>query len=65
MNSESWASAIGFSVYAFEGIGLILPIQDVSKYPETYWKVVLAVIISVCTVYISFGIFCAFAWGDK
>jgi len=26
INTKTWADAIGFSVYAYEGIGVILPI---------------------------------------
>lgn len=28
-NTVSYSDAIGFSVYAFEGIGIILPVQDI------------------------------------
>ena len=50
-------------MYAYEGIGLIMPVRDVAKYPETYWKVVYAVILTVLLTYICFGQFCVFAWG--
>jgi len=26
-----WANAIGFSVYAFEGVGMILPVREVTE----------------------------------
>jgi proton-coupled amino acid transporter len=31
LNEKSYTDAIGFSVYAFEGIGMILPVQDITK----------------------------------
>ena len=63
-NPDSYSDAIGFSVYAYEGIGLIMPVRDVVKYPETYWKIVYAVILTVLLTYICFGQFCVFAWGS-
>ena len=64
LNMHSYSEAIGFSVYAYEGIGMIMPVQDITKHPETYHKVVYAVILTVCLVYIIFGQFCVFAWGS-
>jgi proton-coupled amino acid transporter len=34
INTKTYTDAIGFSVYAFEGIGMILPIQDITKNQE-------------------------------
>lgn len=31
INWSYYTDAIGFSVYAFEGIGMILPVQDITK----------------------------------
>jgi proton-coupled amino acid transporter len=33
-NAKTYTDAIGFSVYAFEGIGMILPVQDITSKPE-------------------------------
>lgn len=33
-NTTLWADAIGFAVYAFEGIGVILPIMEVTENKE-------------------------------
>ena len=33
LNPDTYTAAIGFSVYAFEGIGLILPVQDITQNP--------------------------------
>jgi proton-coupled amino acid transporter len=65
INKATYTSSIGFSVYAFEGIGLILPVQDITENPKTYYKIVIAVIVSVAGMFVSFGLFCSFAWGDK
>jgi proton-coupled amino acid transporter len=65
INEKTFTDAIGFSVYAFEGIGMILPVQDITKNPDGYKSIVIAVILTVCTVYVTFGYFCVNAWGDQ
>jgi hypothetical protein len=29
-NEKTWANAIGFAAYSFEGVGVILPIYDIT-----------------------------------
>jgi hypothetical protein len=55
--------AIGFSVYAFEGVGMILPVYDITEKPEDFKKVVTYVVGTCTFLYIFFGQFCTFAWG--
>ena len=38
VNPVTWASSIGFAVYSYEGIGVILPVQDITASPETFHK---------------------------
>jgi solute carrier family 36 (proton-coupled amino acid transporter) len=63
INQRTFADAIGFSVYAFEGIGMILPVQEITANPAGYKSIVIGVIITICAVYVSFGYFCVIAWG--
>ena len=63
INQKTFTDAIGFSVYAFEGIGMILPVQEITANPAGYKSIVIGVIITVCAVYVSFGYFCVIAWG--
>ena len=55
MNYKTYSDAIGFSVYAFEGIGIILPVQDITANPDGYYKIVIAVITTVALIYVMFG----------
>lgn len=64
-NPKTWSTAIGFSVYFFEGIGVVLPINEITAKPESYWKVVIAVLVTTATISVFFGLYCCFAWGDK
>lgn len=56
---------IGFSIFSFEGIGVVLPILDVTAKPEHYPKVIIAVLSTVMITYVGFGQFCLFTYGDK
>jgi len=64
-NPVTWSSSIGFAVYAYEGIGMILPVQDITAKPEQYTYVVISVISVTCAIYIFFGLFCNISWGDQ
>ena len=61
----TWTDSIGFSVYAFEGIGLILPVQEITKKPEAYKTVVLYVFATCLILMVGFGLLTVSAWGDK
>jgi len=66
LNTALWPDAIGFSVYTFEGIGVILPIMDVTEKPEQYFKVLVITVTFIAILYIVFTEYCVFAYGiDK
>jgi hypothetical protein len=58
-----WPDAIGFAVYAFEGIGVILPIMEVTEDKENYFKILTAVVVFICILYITFSEFTLFSYG--
>lgn len=60
-----WPDAIGFSVYAFEGIGVILPIKEVTGTGDRYFRILCITIISIGVLYVAFPIICVFAFGDQ
>lgn len=65
IDKAHFTDMIGFSVYAYEGIGLILPVKDIVEKPEDYHKIVSFVILTCSIVYISFGYFCIAAWEEN
>lgn len=65
LNPETWSSAIGFSVFSYEGIGTVLPIAEITKHPEAYNKIIVACLVSSCMIFLVFGNFCCIAWGDE
>ena len=62
-NPATYADGIGFAVYSYEGIGIIMPVQDICAKPETYMWIVYACILTVAVLYVIFGQVCAIAWG--
>lgn len=51
-------------MYAYEGIGVILPIQDITADKENYFTVVCIVFSIICAFYMFFAEYCLFAWYD-
>ena len=62
-NGALWPDAIGFSVYAFEGIGVILPIMEVTEDKPNYYKTLCMTVCFICVLYIGFSEFVLFAYG--
>lgn len=64
INGPTFLDAIGSAVYSYEGIGVVLPIYEVTKNPEKISANITAVITVVLALYIFFGFFMLFAYGN-
>lgn len=62
-NTALWPDAIGFSIYSFEGIGVILPILEVTEDRDAYYKILCTVVGGICVMYIVFSEYVLFAYG--
>lgn len=62
---EYWADSIGFSVYSYEGIGVILPIREVTADKTIYFKLLCITVSLIAILYILFGEFTMIAWGNN
>lgn len=60
-----WSNAIGFSVYAFEGVGMVLPVREVAADQENYFKVLCATLLFIGSVYIAFPELCLWAFSPQ
>lgn len=56
---------IGFSVYAYEGIAVIIPVMEITEDKEKYPTVVVACTTTVFVLYTAFGEFCYFVYGKS
>lgn len=64
-NSENWAVMLGTVVFAFEGIGMILPINAAMKTPENFPRVLSLVMFLITTVLLVFAILSYLAFGTE
>lgn len=64
-NPKDWALYIGTAIFTFEGIGLIIPIQETMKSPQKFPVVLGRVMIIIIAVYLSVGSISYAAFGSK
>lgn len=64
-NPQDWTLFIGTAIFTFEGIGLIIPIQESMKKPEKFPKVLGGVMIIITAIFVSAGALGYAAWGSK
>ena len=64
-NSNLWLTVIGSAIFSYEGIGVVLPIIEVTEDPKKFPKILLAVLMTNMILYTGFGQFCYFVWGSK
>lgn len=61
---DTYAEMIGFAIYTFEGIGVIMPIMGNCKCPELYPRIHFAALFTLTIIYITFGTICYMALGS-
>ncbi|CAN3364029.1 vacuolar amino acid transporter 4 [Diutina catenulata] len=54
-NKSKFSLFVGVAIFAFEGIGLIIPIQESMRYPEHFPKVLGGVIATISAIFIFMG----------
>ncbi|SCU88111.1 LADA_0E08262g1_1 [Lachancea dasiensis] len=64
-NKNDWTLFIGTAIFTYEGIGLLIPIQESMKHPEKFNKCLFGVMASAGVVFISCGFLCYSAFGEE
>ncbi|KAI6248050.1 Vacuolar amino acid transporter 3 [Erysiphe necator] len=64
-NPKDWTLFIGTAVFTFEGIGLIIPIQESMRNPKKFPAVLGVVMIIIIILFLSVGVFSYAAYGSK
>lgn len=64
-NKKDWTLFIGTAIFTFEGIGLIIPIQESMKQPAKFPKVMFVVMIIITTLFTTMGAVSYAAYGSK
>ncbi len=64
-NSKSWTLFIGTAIFTFEGIGLIIPVQESMAKPENFKFVLKFTMILITFIFIFVAILCYLTFGSK
>lgn len=64
-NRSTFTLTIGSSIFTFEGIGLILPIQSSMKKPENFSYLLYLVMFIITVIFTSVGALCYATFGDE
>jgi proton-coupled amino acid transporter len=64
-NKNDWTLFIGTAIFTFEGIGLIIPIQESMAQPKKFPPVLAFVMIVITVVFTSMGALSYAAYGSK
>lgn len=64
-NKSESSLFIGVAIFAFEGIGLIIPIQESMIYPSHFPKVLLSVILTISSIFVFVGSIGYLTYGKK
>jgi proton-coupled amino acid transporter len=64
-NPKDWTLFIGTAIFTFEGIGLIIPIQESMKKPKQFGPVLAGVMIGITLIFVSMGALCYAAYGSN
>lgn len=64
-NPREWSLFIGTAIFTFEGVGLIIPIQESMRQPSKFPPVLAAVMIIITVVFVSMGALSYAAFGSS
>lgn len=64
-NKTEFSLFIGVAIFAFEGIGLIIPIQESMIYPNNFPKVLFQVIMTISLIFIFIGAIGYLTFGEN
>ncbi|KAI5294832.1 neutral amino acid transporter [Ascosphaera acerosa] len=64
-NGVSWSLMVGTAIFTYEGVGLIIPIQESMKKPQQFKPVLALVMVIVTVVFVSMGMSGYAAFGSK
>ncbi|CCE63654.1 hypothetical protein TPHA_0F01700 [Tetrapisispora phaffii CBS 4417] len=64
-NSNEWTLFIGTAIYAFEGVGLLIPIHNNMSSPKDFPKILLLVMLTMSIIFILIGTCGYLSYGEK
>ncbi|KAI4244540.1 MAG: hypothetical protein L6R40_003007 [Gallowayella cf. fulva] len=64
-NPHNWPLFIGTAIFTFEGVGLIIPIQESMRQPKKFPPVLAAVMIIITIIFVTMGALSYAAFGSS
>ena len=64
-NPSTWTLFIGTAIFTFEGVGLIIPIQESMKQPKKFPGILALVMIIITVIFLSMGALSYAAYGSS
>ncbi|KAI1964998.1 hypothetical protein LOZ58_001691 [Ophidiomyces ophidiicola] len=64
-NPQSWQLLIGTAIFTYEGVGLIIPIQESMKQPQQFPRVLALCMIVITVIFLSSGVLGYATFGSK
>ncbi|AET41532.1 Avt3p Ecym_8249 [Eremothecium cymbalariae DBVPG len=64
-NRQDWTLFVGTAIFTYEGIGLLVPIQESMSRPGRFASCLVWVIAAVTSIFISCGLLCYSAFGSR
>lgn len=64
-NSSSYQIVVGFAIYSFEGVGMLMPIMQASEKPKEFNKILIYAFLTILALYIGFSEICYFCFGNN
>ena len=62
--SGFWAT-VGFAIYSYEGIGIVMPVLAKAKEPESFTRCLVYAIATLSLLFVTFGEIAVFAFGSN
>ena len=55
---------LGYAIYAFEGVGVLMPIMQACECPEKYDKILVAALVTLTFAFVVYGTMSYLAFGN-
>ena len=56
-------NTLGFTIYCYEGIGIVMPVMATSAEPNQFKSILVYAFVTLMSIYCLFSLTCYFAWG--
>jgi proton-coupled amino acid transporter len=65
VNETGVLTMLGFAIYSYEGIGVVMPIMQSAESPGNFLKLLILAIGTLTGLYVIFGSVCYSAYGSE